>query len=529
MNDAQLISALKQPQAYPGHVRRVEHVETHMSWVFLTGSHAYKVKKPVRFDFVDFSTIERRHHFCEEEIRCNRRFAPELYLGVVPIVIADDGSIKVSGPGRVIEWAVCMTQFEPGTETDRLLDQGELEVSELNEFGKSLALLHERLEPIVTSVDQTRCVLDNFDVLRGLPTGNHHQAWLERLERAAKAEIDKHQPFFASRHADGRIRECHGDLHLANIVRTDAGLMAFDCLEFEVGLRTIDVFSDAAFLFMDCASRGARNLAYAFLDGYLDTSGDYAGVALLPFWARYRSMVRAKVAALRLAQPQLDPESRRINEAKAEQHLRWALDQYARRPVLILTCGLSGSGKSYWAEQLVSAIGAIRLRSDVYRKSRHGLAPKATTSSKIGEGLYTADQSLAVYRGLARFARQLLQEGETVIVDAAHLTADQRQILYDTASDCQTPAVVMYFQAPDEVLRDRIERRQRDASDASEADQAVLTWQQTTIDPPGADEPACLVDTERTSIEQLVSLLINHSAGRLSDGTALLNAPNEIN
>ena len=522
MKPQELVAGLCEPGAYPHPVSRVVLLETHMSWVFLTGQFAYKVKKPVRFDFVDFTDPDRRHFFCEEELRCNRAFAPELYLDIVPIQRGhDDGRVRVVVPDpqqpgaagdQTVEWAVRMVQFDPDQQADRLLEEGRLERAELARFGGALAATHAALEPVAGSVNQIACVTDNFRTLHGCPAAAAHKAALAELERSTRADIARYDADLAARVAGGRIRECHGDLHLSNLVRTSDGIRAFDCLEFDQSLRTIDVISDVAFLFMDCAIRGRADLAYAFVDGYLDACGDYRGAALLPFWARYRSLVRAKVAALRLTQS-IDADARVAAQTKLDTHVAWAVERLHRPPpTLVLTCGLSGSGKSFWAAQLVAAISAIRLRSDVLRKTQHGLEPDARSASPVGGGMYSSSRSDAVYHDLATLARSLLDAGESVIVDAAHLLADQRRILYDMAAAAGITVRVLQFEAPEVVLRERIQRRKRVGRDPSEADGRVLDWQLEHWQPPTRDEPVVTIATEDCSLADVAAAAMGRAS-----------------
>jgi hypothetical protein len=499
------IQFLMQADAYPHPVVAVQLVETHLSWVFLTGRDAYKVKKPVHFDFVDFSTLDRRKYFCDEEFRCNQTFAPELYVGVVPIVETPEGKIRVGGTGQVLDWAVHMRQFSQADQADRLLERDELGREELRVFGSELQRAHDRLPPMLDGVDQTAALKSNFDTLRGLASATPYRPILDRLEVETLADIDAAHKLMIRRHAAGFVRECHGDLHLANLVRTKNGIRAFDCLEFDIRLRHIDIWCDASFLFMDCAVRARNDLAYAFVDGYLDASGDYEGATLLPLYARYRSMVRAKVAALRLDQSPEDVTARK----KLETHVNWA-EQYDNRPPgkLFLTCGLSGTGKSYWATRLVPELKAVRLRSDVLRKRQHGLNPNAGTGSGIGKGLYTHAQSERVYQELAELSTALLTAGENVIIDAANLRLSQRQTLYRAARAAGSDSRLLYLTAQEDVLKQRLETRRRESDDPSEADAAVLAWQQANAELPTENEPLLAIDTQDLTTDDLVSRIL---------------------
>ncbi|MEQ8861048.1 MAG: AAA family ATPase [Pseudomonadales bacterium] len=484
--------------AYPHSCTVIELIETHISWVLLTGEFAYKLKKPVRFAFVDFSTLARREHFCREELRCNRRFAPSLYVDVVKVVADGDRGVHMDGPGEALEWAVKMRQFPAEAQLDRLLERDALDADLLEGFGRTLADQHGALPSRNLGADalQSRVlapVTENFDDIEALAWTTPYAELLHRCRAASEAQAQRQIETLRRRLGDGWIRECHGDLHLSNLVLLDDGVAAFDCLEFNPVLRWIDPQSDVAFLFMDCLVRDRADLAYAFLDGYLDRSGDYDGVRLLPFYAAYRSMVRAKVAALRRSQAEAGSTLAQALEARFAGHARWAADWLRRPPGrLLLTCGLSGSGKSFLARRLAPRLPALRLRSDVARKALAGLSPDRGAAAAVGEGLYAAGRTEAVYDWLAALAEDLLRSGEHVIVDATFLDPRRRARFLGLARALGSDGVVLYCVAPEAVLRARLHDRAA-SGDPSDADLAVLEHQQQTFEPPDAD--AVRVDT----------------------------------
>ncbi len=504
---ATLPDALLDAHAYAHDVDTVRVVETHMSWVFLTGDYAYKVKKPVRFDFVDFSALADRRRFCEAELVLNRRFAPDLYLSVEPISLHNDrlvlgGTSETGGTGETVDWAVRMRQFDTDMAADRLIAEGRLTLAELQDFAARLAQQHGQLPRIDQGAKPAVAMLANFATLAQTQGARRFTTALAELEAWTQGALRRLDPMINTR-AQNAVRDCHGDLHLGNIVRTEAGLEAFDCLEFNLSLRQIDICSDIAFLFMDLAVRGRTDLAYGFIDAYMDASGDYEALTLLNLYAVYRAVVRAKVAALRLDQ---------TGDAAAYKQLStqitWARARTARPAGrLIITCGLSGSGKSYWARQLVPELGALRLRSDVLRKHLAGLAPQARSGSGIDDGIYAREMGECTYDALARLASSLLADGETVIVDATNLQRAQRQRFYDVATDADARCTVLYFTAPESVLQERIAQRTADASDASEADSAVLAGQMQALEPPAADEPVVILDTEALDLRTVLKKL----------------------
>lgn len=465
-----LVEALKSPKCYPHDVGEIRLVETHISWVLLTGRYAYKLKKPLKLPFLDFSTRARRRHFCAEELRLNRRLAPELYLGVVPI----GGSPAAPRVGRkpAIEYAVKMRQFDTRAELDEVLARGELPHTALEEFATVLARFHGALPPVKVghaAAAIRASALDNFATLehyeRGTARRDLHvlRAWTER-ESGSLAAV------FGRRAAEGRHRECHGDLHLKNLLYSDGAVVAFDALEFDRKLREIDVVSEVAFLAMDlCAARRA-DLAFRFLNRYFEASGDYDGIAVLRFYLVYRALVRAKVDAIKSAQTR---RSRRNDT-----YLRTARKLAApARPLLLVTHGLSGSGKTHVTNELVARLPALRVRSDLERKRLHGLAALARTGSAVGQGLYGAVASRRTYAALAAAADRLLRHGFNAVVDAAFLRRAERLAFRQVAAANGARFAILHCAAPEAELERRIARRAAEGRDASEATFAVLDQQ----------------------------------------------------
>lgn len=502
---------LMDADTYPHACERIELIETHISWVLLTGNFAYKLKKPVRFSFLDFSTLELREHFCREELRCNRAFAPDLYLAVTPIYQHTNGHIELGDDtgGTLLEWAVKMRQFKQADQLDRLLLNGEVTTNMLTGFGSELASLHAALPSLKDATRQTELrncgpVTDNFDEIAATSLQSAYERLLTATREPSQKLGTRLLPLLEERARNGFVRECHGDLHLSNLALIDGKVTAFDCLEFNPNLRWIDTVSDMAFLFMDCHERGRSDLAYAFLDGYLDTSGDYMGTELLGYFAAYRSMVRAKVAALRWEQSQSEESERRFVN-----HTEWA-KQWLTRPCgkLILMCGLSGAGKSTVAERLVPLLHAIRLRSDVARKSLAGLPSLAHTDSAPEGGLYQPGRSDEVFDYLLTVTETLLLDGENVIVDATFIERTRRLPFLALAERLNTIAHIIYCHAPAELLRERIRTRARSEADASEATLEVLDLQIDKFEPPDAAEPVIEFPTDTPLSDAALKTLV---------------------
>ena len=487
-----LPEALRDPRCYGPGVDSVRLVETHISWVFLTGRYAYKVKKPVKLPFVDFSTLSRRKHFCEEELRVNRRFAPELYRRVVPI----GGSLAAPRVGRrpAFEYAVEMREFPFDARLDRQLAAGGVPRAAFGELGRRLAELHTRLPRArrAAAEEISAAALRNIDELEGVTAGGDRRA-LAALRAWTEGACERLEPVFARRAASGAHRECHGDLHLQNLLWRDGKIVAFDALEFDRKLRDIDVISEIAFLAMDLRAHERTDLAYELLSRYLETGGDYGGVDVLPFYLVYRALVRAKVAAIKAAQSAAEGHD-------AERYLATAAELSARgRPLLVITHGLSGSGKTTVTDELVSFLPAIRARSDLERKRLHGLEPLARSGSALGAGLYGAAESRKTYAALAEIADGLLRNGQNALIDATFLRRSERlDFLQIAAANAARFAILDCAASPAE-LRRRVGERARKGRDASEADMAVLEHQLATVEPLDRAERrhAVTVDTER--------------------------------
>jgi len=478
-------------------------IETHISAVLLAGERAYKLKKPVDLGFLDFTTLRRRRYFCREELRLNRRLAPDLYLSVPPIT----GSVsapRLGGSGRAIDYAVQMRRFPKEAQFDRLLAGGHLEGVHIDALAGCMAAFHQRLPPARADSpygrpgDVLQAARDNFTALRS-GASRRRLARLDRLAAWTEAEYRRRRALLARRRNDGRVRECHGDLHLGNIVWLDGQPVPFDSIEFDATLRWQDVQGELAFLTMDLTRRGRPDLARRARDRYLQATGDYGGVPLTDYFEVYRALVRAKVARLRAAGAQA-PGARFQALRECVGCLRLAETLTGpRRPWLAITHGLAGSGKTHYADWLVERLPVIRLRSDVERKRLLGLAAAARTGSGIDQGAYRATVTAATYRHLALLARRMLTAGWPVLVDASFLAAGERQRFARLAASLGVPFRILACSAAPEVLRARVERRAARASDASEADLAVLDAQRARYQPLSADEHALaiVIDTSR--------------------------------
>lgn len=500
-----LIEALRDPARYPHPAGPVAVLETHISWVLLAGAYAYKIKKPVRLPFLDFSTLAARRRYCEEELRLNRRTAPELYLDVVPIAPGAAGPV-VGGAGEPLEYAVRMRRFADGALADAIARRGAFGGPEADAVAAALARLHAAAPRAAAEAPYgapglvAAQALGNFDQIA------HASPRLAPLRAWTVAEARRLAGAFAARREAGWVRECHGDLHLANIAFVEGRALPFDCIEFDPALRWIDVASEAAFPVMDLLAHGLAPQAWRLLNAWLESLGDYGGVALLRFYLVYRAMVRAKIAALRGGEPG--------HGAAFERYLALAESLAAPgRAALVLMHGVSGAGKSFVSQALLERTGAVRLRSDVERKRLAGLPASARAAAAPGEGLYGAEATRRTYRYLEQTAGTVLRAGWPVIVDAACLARAQRDGLRRVAAAAGAPCVVAACEAPEALLRERVAARAAAGSDASDAGMPVLERQLAAREPPGADEGALAIDTGRA---QAVRDAVESIAGRLA-------------
>lgn len=494
---AALLDALRAPSAYPHPVGAVEVIETHISSVLLAGDFAYKIKKPVDLGFADFSTLERRRTCCGEEIRLNRRSAPSLYLDVVPITRSPDGSgVRIGGDGPALEYAVRMRRFAVGARLDQMAGAGTLDARLIDRLAATVAAFHARCGRVPeasaygTAESVRAWITGTVDQLRRRAPASL-QPRIDRLAPWIDAEVARCADRITARRTAGFVRECHGDLHLANVALVDGEPLPFDCIEFNPELRFIDVMSDVAFTWMDLLDHDLQRLAARFLNRYLEASGDHEGVATLRLHAVYRALVRALVATIRGEQLDRSPGEQSRQASAAQRYLEVAerLTRLAP-PLLVIVCGVTGSGKTTVARHLLESLGALGVRSDIERKRLAGLAATARTGDRIDAGLYGTAATRATYRRLARIADALVSAGFPALIDATFQRHADRRSFAALAAQRGARFVAVLCEAPVATLQARVAARSARGDDASDATLAVLAHQLATFEAPTADEAA---------------------------------------
>ncbi|MEO8304765.1 MAG: AAA family ATPase [Betaproteobacteria bacterium] len=495
---AQLVAGLQRSLSAGAGAPRARLIETHISYVILAEGFAYKIKKAVRLPFLDFRTLAARRFYCDEEVRLNRRYAHALYLDVISISGTVDAPV-MGGDETPIEFAVRMREFPQAALASEALARGEVTPADVDALAATIAAAHEvaGIAPAGGPFGAPDSILSiatqNFAQIRPLLETGAEFGELDALLTWTTAEHARRAAVMAGRRDQGFVRECHGDLHLGNIAFVDGVLTLFDCIEFNEEMRWIDTMSEVAFTTMDLRDRGRSDFSHRFLDRYLGLCGDYAGLGVLRFYLVYRAMVRAKIARMRAGQ--LDAgEAKTAALADYRGYLRLANGYTdAPAPAIVITHGLSGSGKTRLSQALLEQSGAVRIRTDVERTRTSGRTKGAREVAAIEAGAYTPEATRATYAHVVMLARYVVDAGFIAIIDGAFLMRWQRQAFRDLAQELGLPFVIVSLVASVGTLRDRIAHRLRDGTDASEADAAVLEHQLRTKEPLDADEASDVV------------------------------------
>lgn len=503
-----LVRALLRARAYPHQAGDLKLCETHLSWVVLAGSYAYKIKKPVNLGFADFSTIERRRAACTEEVRLNQRLCPDVYLGTVEIV-EREGAYFVGGPGRPVEPAVWMRRLPEAGMLPRLLERGGVDAALLVRVAGAVARFHASAPtgPGVDEWGEPEAIAanwaENFAQTARLPAAVLPPARRAALEDYVRRFLTEEQPLLAWRVADGYIRDGHGDLHAANICVEGRRLRFFDCLEFSPRHRCADVASEVAFLAMDLEHAGRADLGETFVDAYVRASGDEGLRELLAFYKCYRAYVRGKVLGLRLGEPGLPAaEAMQLTaQARAYFELAWACAGGLGGPTLVVTLGLPASGKTTLARALAGRLGLVHLSSDVLRKELAGLGARQRGSDAFGRGLYDPAMTRRTYAALRRRAARWLRRGRSVALDATYGRPAERATVRRLAARVGAPLVVIHCQASEATLLARLAARAATGGDASDARPALWPALRAAFTPPDGEPGTVAVDTDRPPAE----------------------------
>jgi uncharacterized protein len=490
---ARLVRALTNPALYGPTCTEVRTLETHTSYVLLTGRHAYKIKKAVNLEFLDFTTLAARHFYCDRELELNRRLAPQIYLAVVPITGTADAP-RIGGEGPVLEYAVKMVEFPQDALLTHVLVRGQLTAAHVETLAAQVAAFHASAAKAGPSMragsaaEILMLAVENFTEIEPLLEDEADRREADALRRWTTREHALRAPLFAERRRDGFVRDGHGDLHLGNIALIDEHITIFDCLEFNDDMRYGDVMADVAFLVMDLQDRGRSDFASRFLNAYLQLTGDYHGVAILRFYVVYRAMVRAKVACMRATQTnESEIRDAQINECREYLKLAGRSVESAA-PAIVITRGPAGSGKTAQSQRLVELLGAIRIRTDVERKRLHGLPLQSRSGSALNAGLYSTAETERTYSETARLTRIVAGAGYPVVIDGTFLQRRQRTLFRALAATLNVPFVIVDFAAGVETLGTRVRKRLESGADPSEADIRVLEHQLQVAEPISSDE-----------------------------------------
>jgi uncharacterized protein len=489
MDFISLVAALQDPQIYPEKPVKVDLVQTHISAVFLAGEHVYKVKKPVNLGFLDFTTLEKRKFYCQEEVTLNRRLAGEVYLGVAE-VRAHEGKISIGGgPGEVIEYAVHMKRIPMDCQMDRLLAKGEVTPEAAEKLAAKIARFHAQAatNPEISSFGELETVRGNVEENFAQTEKYVGEVFPPEVTRetieATRLFMERQSPLFEKRVRQGKIRDCHGDLHLQHIC-LGREIIIFDCIEFNRRFRYSDVAADIAFLLMDLDDHRHPLLSADLASHYLRITEDWPLFLLLDFYKSYRAYVRAKVIALRRDDPDLSPREKAsaLEEARRYASLSHFYARRMNRPFLVITGGLIGTGKSSIARSLAEALGWEWLRVDVLRKELARVSPGEHRFEPFQRGIYSPDFSRRTYEALFHRAGILLAQGKTALLDGSFKKQADRKAALDLARESNADFLLIECQCADEEIQKRLAQRVSEKNEPSDGRWAIFADQKIDYD-----------------------------------------------
>lgn len=480
-----MIEGLLLPDAYAERPASVELLQTHISYLLLTPAHVYKIKKPVDFGFLDFTTLERRRYFCQQELTLNQRISPDIYLDVVEVRRDGSGRYTIGGPGETVEYAVKMVRLPQDRIMSSLLQRGQVDEEQVADLARLVAGFHQRAatSPEISEIGSLATLKfnadENFEQTANVIGVTITQKQYDTIRAVTDAFFTEQRALLERRIAEGRIRDCHGDLHLGQIFLTDAGVKIIDCIEFQERFRYSDVAADIAFTAMDLDYLGRHDLTRVLMDAYVEATGDRETLDLLDYYTMYRAYVRGKVDGFQLADEHIPADVRETVRRRAAGYFDLAY-RYARRGKdvrLLAVGGLVGTGKSTLAAAIGSEAGAAVLSSDVVRKRLAGLAPTEHRPDAFGQGLYAPEMTERTYAELFRLARGLLADGYSVVLDATFLRDGDRAAAAALAGELDVPFTAIFCTASEDVVRQRLTARASDLEAASDGDWRVYEAQ----------------------------------------------------
>ena len=475
----ELLQAMLDPDFYPHHPDDLRHFETHISHVFLAGEWVYKIKKPVRFSFLDYSTLAQRKHFLEEELRLNRRLAPSIYVDILPITRCGSG-YRLGGDAPPMEYALRMRRLPEQRMLDSLVARSEATIGMMWALAEVLNRFHANAptdKAIQSRGDPEfirRVWNENLDDIRGFVGKLLEGRTFAAVENFGRRAFDKRRALMLRRAGEGRVRELHGDLHCEHVCFAPEGIQIYDCIEFSADLRCCDVASENAFLLMDLEFRGARELGRAFLEKYIELSQDRELLQLLSFYKCHRALVRGKVFGLQ--------GSAGAETAKRYFDLAYSYTWDEEKPFLLLIAGLTGSGKSTLAQTLGRRLGVPIVSSDVTRKTLAGALGRRAAAA-YAEGIYTAAMTERTYAAMIDQAERYLASGDGVILDGTFLKEAQRAVAAELAARRRVPLRIIWCRSSEELVRARLDERARQGTDISDGRWEIYVAQKQGLEP----------------------------------------------
>jgi aminoglycoside phosphotransferase family enzyme/predicted kinase len=491
-----ILKSLLKADAYPETVTAVDLIQTHASYIFLTDEYAYKIKKAVDFGFLNFSTIDRRRFYCNEEVRLNRRLCPDIYTGVVELREVPHGA-AFHGSGTVLDYAVKMRRLPADRMLDRLVADGDIDAATMRRISRVIAEFHRTAATSSSIADHGRLERimynwqENFEQMIPFEESTLPARDREVIRSWVTSFAADQKDIFQQRVDDGFIRECDGDIHLENICLDNDAIHIFDCIEFNDRFRCCDTAADIAFLLMDLDFHGRHDLSDDVIDEYVTVSGDVGVRALIDFYKIYRAFVRGKVESFRLNDSGISPNEQALAQDRARRYFRLVrgyIERCRLKPTLFITCGLMGSGKSSLTEQLAFELGMAAHNSDVIRKQLAGLPPGSHVRDSFNQGLYDRQSHEATYAELLRLAEQQISRGTSVIIDACFAQHEQRSPFSALARRYDVPIIILQVVCSDAELRSRLTCREAAGESLSDGRLELLAGQSAQFQPPDESE-----------------------------------------